>query len=194
MVVSHRLISIAVAVVFVFYVAAQLLTTRQLMPSTKIPSFHRIGTSEDPRENQPNDSDGDVVRDGLRREVLAAADDLRENPCNDYMRDRYIAATTRYARAWLSIATCFPHCNPNEGKEGDQLERAAKAFKTPFDDRVISAMARVHQTDTIRQGDFKPDVVLWVAMRSRDIAINPAATPANRASARASREPLTCRP
>lgn len=197
--VSYRFISILVAMVFVSFVTAQWLATaqwlipRQLMPNAKMPSFHRIGTSDDPRLNQPNDSDDDEVRDGLRRDVLTAADDLRESPCNDYMRDRYIAAATKYARAWLSIATCFPHCNPN-GKEGDQLDRAAKAFKTPFDDRVTSAMARVHQTDTIRDGDFAPDVALWVAMRSRDIAINPTASAANRTSARASRESLTCRP
>lgn len=193
MAVGQRLIAIALALMFVSYAATQWLAIRQLTPSAKMPSYHRIGTSDDPRLNQPNYSEGDEIRNALRRDVLTAANDLRESPCNDYMRDRYIAAATKYARAWLSIAACFPHCNAN-GKEGDQLDRAAKAFKTPFDDEVTSAMARVHQTDTIREGDFTPDVALWIAMRSRDIAINPAASPANRAAARASREPLACRP
>jgi len=192
---SYRFLAIAVAMLFVSYATVQWLTTpRQLMPDARVPSFHRIGTSDDPRQNQPNDSDGDEVRDGLRRDVLAAADDLRESPCNDYMRDRYIAAATKYARAWLSIAPCFPHCNPARKVEDAQLDRAKKAFDTPFDDRVSEAMARAHQTDTIREGDFAPDVVRWVAMRSRDILINPVANPAARESERERREPLSCRP
>lgn len=192
--VSYRFIAIAVAVLFVSYATVQwLLTPRQVMPDARIPSFHRIGTSDDPRQNQPNDSDGDEVRDSLRRGVLTTADDLRESPCNDYMRDRYIAAATKYAQAWLSIAPCFPHCNANK-KEEDQLDRAAKAFKTPFDDRVTSSMVRVHETDTIRSGDFAPDVERWVAERSRDILINPVANPVARKSEREHRAPLTCRP
>ena len=191
--VSYRFIAIAVAVLFVSYATVQwLLTPRQVMPDARIPSFHRIGTSDDPRQNQPNDSDGDEVRDSLRRGVLTTADDLRESPCNDYMRDRYIAAATKYARAWLSIAPCFPHCTSN--KESAQLDLAAKAFKTPLDDRVTEAMVSAHETDTIRAGDFAPDVEQWVAQRSRDILINPVANPVARKSEREHRAPLTCRP
>lgn len=192
---SYRFMGIVVALMFASYATVQwLVTPRQLMPDARMPSFHRIGTSDDPRQNQPNDSDSDEVRDGLRRAVQAAADDLRESPCNDYMRDRYIAAATKYARAWLSIATCFPDCNPNKKVEDAQLHRAKKAFDTPFDDRVSEAMDRVHQTDTIREGDFAPDVVLWVAMRSHDRLINPMATAATRKSEREHRVPLSCRP
>jgi hypothetical protein len=192
---SYRFMAIAFVLMFASYATVQWLTTpRQLMPDPRVPSFHRIGTSDDPRQNQPNDSDGDEVRDGLRRAVLATADDLRESPCNDYMRDRYIAAATKYARAWLSIAPCFPHCNPNKKVEEAQLDRAKKAFDTPFDDRVNEAMYRAHRTDTIREGDFAPDVVLWVAMRSHDRLINPMATTETRKSERELREPLSCRP
>jgi hypothetical protein len=194
-VVSYRFIAIAVALLFVSYATVQsLLAPRQLMPDARMPSFHRIGTSDDPRQNQPNESDGDEVRDSLRRDVLVTANDLRESPCNDYLRDRYIAAATSYARGWLSIAPCFGHCNPNNKEEAAQLERAAKAFKTPFDDRVSDAMVRAHVTDTIREGDFAPDVVRWVASRSRDVAINPMAAPPARKSERERRVPLSCRP
>jgi hypothetical protein len=193
MAVSYRFISIAIALMLVSYVSVRMLSVGQLMPSAKIPSFHRVGSSDDPRQNQAIDSDSDEVRDSLRRDVLTTAEDLRQSPCNDYMRDRYIAAATKYARAWLSIAPCFPRCGGNRTEE-DQLNRAARAFKTPFDDRVTEAMAAAHKTDTIREGDFTPDVVLWVAMRSRDIAMNPAADPAARKGVRESRAPLTCRP
>jgi hypothetical protein len=178
---------------FASYATVQwLVTPRQLMPDARVPSFHRIGTSDDPRENHdPNGSDGDEVRDSLRRGVLATANDLRESPCNDYMRNRYIAAATKYARAWLSIAPCFGHCTSN--KESAQLDLAAKAFKTPLDDRVTEAMVRVHQTDTIREGDFAPDVELWVAERSRDILVNPVANPVARKSEREHRARLSCR-
>lgn len=191
--VSYRFIAIAVALLFVSYATVQwLLTPRQLMPDARIPTFHRIGNSDDPRLNQPNESEGDEVRDSLRRDVLKTADDLRENPCNDGLRDRYIAAATKYARAWLSIASCFPRCMSN--KEQEQLDRAASAFKTPLDDRATAAMARVHETDTIRDGDFTPDVVLWVATRSRDAVLNARADAAIRQSEKASRAPLSCRP
>jgi hypothetical protein len=191
---SYRFMAIAVALMFASYATVQwLVTPRQLMPDARVPSFHRIGTSDDPRENHdPNGSDGDEVRDGLRRSVLATANDLSESPCNDYMRDRYIAAATKYARAWLSIAPCFPHCTSN--KESAQLDLAAKAFKTPLDDRVTEAMVSAHETDTIRAGDFAPDVERWVAQRSRDILINPVANPVARKSEREHRAPLTCRP
>jgi hypothetical protein len=191
---SYRFMAVAIALMFASYATVQwLMIPRQLMPNAKLPVFHRIGTSDDPRENyDPNASDNDEVRDSLRKAVLATANDLRENPCNDYMRDQYIAAATKYARAWLSIAPCFGHCTSN--KESAQLDLAKKAFDTPLDDSVTEAMVRVHETDTIRQGDFAPDVERWVAGRSRDILLNPAANPAARKSARERRVQLSCRP
>ena len=192
---SYRFMAIAVALIFVSYATVHWLTTpRQLMPNAKLPSFHRVGTSDDPGQNlgDPNKSDGDEVRDGLRRDVIATANDLRESPCNDYMRDQYIAAATKYARAWLSIAPCGGNCRSN--KDYAQLDLAAKAFKTPLDERVHEAMARVHQTDTIRQGDFAPDVVPMVAMMSRDALLNSRADPAFQKGVRESRAPLSCRP
>lgn len=190
---NYRFLFLAIAAMTISYAAVHWLTIRQVMPNAKMPSFHSVGASDDPRQNQPNDSEGDEVRDSLRRNLLKAADDLRENPCNDYFRDQYIAAATKYARAWLSIATCFPDCG-RTGKGEQQLDRAKKAFATPLDDRVASAMNRAHDTDTIRAGDFSSDVELWVAAWSHDTALNPRASQADRNRVRASRQPLTCRP
>ena len=195
-VVSYRFIAIAVAMLFASYATVQwLLTPRQLMPDARVPSFHRIGTSDDPLQNQvdPNKSDGDEVRDSLRRAVLATAKDLRKSPCNDYLRDQYIAAATKYVRARLSIAPCAAtKCTSN--KDWAQVELAGKAFNTPFDDTVREAMVSVHETDTIREGDFAPGVVLLVAMMARDRLISPVADPAVRKLERESRAPLSCRP
>src|SRR5215475_11025106 len=131
---SYRFIAVTVALMFASYATLHwLFTVRQLMPSPNIPSFHRIGTSDDPRYNQQDahESEGDDVRDGLRRVVQNTANNLLKSPCNDYLRDEYIAAATKYARAWLSISSCLTTCN--RSKERAQLELAQKAFNTPFD-------------------------------------------------------------
>jgi len=191
---SYRFIAIAVAMLFVSYATVQwLVTPRQMMPNAKLPAFHRVGTSDDPRQNQPdpNESDGDEVRDGLRRVTLASANNLLTSPCNDYLRDQYIAAASKYARAWLSIALCGDRCSSRA--EIAQMDLAKKAFKTPLDDTVRDVMRRVHQTDTIREGDFSPDVVRLVARMSHDFLISPAADPEVRKRERESRVTLSCR-
>ena len=50
------------------------------------------------------------------------------------------------------------------------MELAIKAFSTPFDKTVRELMRQVHNTDTIREGDFGRDVVVKVAGMASDWA------------------------
>lgn len=192
--ISYRFIAVTVALVFASYATLHwLLAVRPLMPNPNIPSFHRVGTSDDPRYNQQDayESEGDDVRDSLRRVVQNTAGNLLRSPCNGYLRDEYIAAATNYARAWLSISSCQTTCN--RSKERAQLELAQKAFNTPFDKTVRDLMRQVHDTDTIREGDFAPDVVEMVARMSGDYLISRTADPAVRKNLKEFRTPLACR-
>jgi hypothetical protein len=170
-----------------------LFRVRQLMPNPNLPTFHRVGTSDDPRDNKEDayESDHDVVRDRLRQAVQSTADNLLASPCNAYLRDQYIAAATNYARAWLSIAPCLQKCG---SKERAQMELAIKAFNTPFDKTVRELMRQVHNTDTIREGDFGRDVVVKVAGMASDWALDPMADPAARKTMKENRQQLSCRP
>lgn len=192
--ISLRFTAVAVTLLFLSFAAVQwLFSVRQVMPNAKIPTFHRVGTSDDPRYNQEDAfaSDTDEVRDGLRRVLQNTGNNLLANPCNGYLRDQYIAAATKYARAWLSISPCLQRCN---SKELARLELAQKAFGTPFDKTVRELMRRIHDTDTIRPDDFGKDVVVTVAQMAGDAVINPLADPGARQSVREFRSPLTCRP
>jgi hypothetical protein len=192
--ISYRSIAITIAVLFVSYAAVQeLFRVRQVMPNPNLPTFHRVGTSDDPRYNKEDayESDRDGVRDGLRRDVENTANNLLASPCNAYLRDQYIAAATKYARAWLSIAPCLEKCG---SKERAQMELAIKAFNTPFDKTVRDLMRQVHNTDTIREGDFGQDVVVKVAGMASDWVLNPKADPAARKTMKENREQLSCRP
>jgi hypothetical protein len=185
--------AVAIALLLSCYATMQwLFSVRQVMPNPNLPSFHRVGTSDDPRFNleDAHESDSDEVRDGLRHAVLNTGNDLLGNPCNAYLRDQYIVAATKYARAWLSISPCLDRCS---SKELAQMELARKAFNTPLDQTARDLMRRVHDTDTIRDGDFGQDVVVKVAQMSGDWAISPKADPAVRQSVKESRTPLSCR-
>jgi hypothetical protein len=193
-VISYRFTVLAVALLFLSFATMQwLFTVRQVMPNAKLPTFHRIGTSDDPRYNQEDafESDSDEVRDGLRRVLLNTGNNLLASPCNGYLRDQYIAAATKYAHAWLSIAPCEQRC---DSKGWARLELAQKAFGTPFDKTVRDLMRRIHETDTIREGDFRQEVVVTVARMASDAVINPSADPAARQTFKEFRRPLTCRP
>ena len=192
--IGYRSVAIIIAVLFIAFAAVQeLFRVRQLMPNPNLPTFHRVGTSDDPRDNKEDayESDHDVVRDRLRQGVQSTADNLLASPCNAYLRDQYIAAATNYARAWLSIAPCLQKCG---AKERAQMELAIKAFNTPFDKTVRDLMRQVHNTDTIREGDFGQDVVVKVAGMASDWGLDPMADPAARKSMKENRQQLSCRP
>jgi hypothetical protein len=159
-----------------------------LKASAEIPTFHRV--QDDLRRGV--DVDIDVVRNGLRGAVLAAADDLKSDPCNPALKARYIEAASKYARAWLSIAACAGTrtCGPADGA---RLNRAQKAFGSALDHRVREAMKKVHETDIFVKGDFAKDVVVLVAEMAGDGVINPYASPRGKEISREFRTPVNCK-
>jgi hypothetical protein len=74
------------------------------------------------------------------------------------------------------------------------LARVHKAFNTPFDQTVRGLMREVHQTNTIREGDFAQDVIAVVAGMAGDAVLNPKADPPIRQREKENRAQLTCRP
>jgi hypothetical protein len=157
-------------------------------PSAEIPTFHRV--EYDPRRGVDPGNAGEP--DGLRDPVLAAAEDLRNDPCNPTLKARYIEAASKYARAWLSIAPCVgTHtCGPSDGPRMDQ---AKKTFGSALDHRVRDAMKRLHQTDIFVESDFSRDVVVLVSEMAGDGVINPYASPAGKEFSKKLRTPARCR-
>lgn len=189
---SYRFAAVAIAALILSYWSVQwLVGVRQeapstnaalmpsgavpLKPSAKVPVFRQVDPAE--YNSDPLKGDNDEVRDGLRRAVHDTAKDLIKTPCNDDLKKQYIAAATNYASAQLSIAPCMARNTCNEKTEA-QLDLLAKTFKTRFDDTIRDRMYEVHRTGTIREGDFGKDVVGYVAILARDLAINPL-TPAD---------------
>lgn len=190
---TYRFAAVAIAALFFSYASMQwLLGVRQVMPGARIPTFHQIDPVE--YEKSKFKGDSDAVRDGLRREVYDTGKEFMKNQCNAYYKDLYVAAATKYARAHLSIAPCLQGFTCNSKKEYAQLELVDKAFKTPFDDTVIDMMREVHGSGAIREGDFGQDVVVWVAMTTKDIAINPISPPAVRSEWIENRRQPVCHP
>jgi hypothetical protein len=190
---TYRFTAVASALFFLSYAILHwMFGVGQSMPSARMPSFHQVATSDDPRENRedPTNSDSDEVRDGLRRGVQSTANNLISDPCNGTLRDQYIVAATKYAHAWLSIAPCYRNCS---SQDWTKLELAQKAFNTPFDKTVRDLMRRVHNTGTIREGDFAPGVAGMVARMSGDPLINPDAELAVREITMKGRSRLACR-
>jgi hypothetical protein len=159
-----------------------------LKPSAEIPTFHRV--QDDLRRGV--DVNSDAVRDGLRNAVLAAADDLKRDPCNPLRKARYIETASKYARAWLSIVPCVGTrtCGPSDGP---RLDRAQEAFGSALDHHVREAMKKVHETDIFVEGDFPRDVVVLVAEMAGDGVINPYASARGKEISREFRTPASCR-
>ncbi len=190
---TYRFMAVACVLFLVSYATLHwMFSAGQMMPNVNMPSYHRVGTSDDPRENREDSykSDSDEVRDELRRAVQSAANNLTNDPCNGTLRDQYIVAATKYAHAWLSIAPCYRNCS---SQDWTKLELAQKAFNTPFDKTVRDLMRRVHNTGTIREGDFAPGVAGMVARMSGDPLINPDAELAVREITMKGRSRLACR-
>jgi hypothetical protein len=137
-------------------------------------------------------SDNDAVRDSLRRAALEAADQLSKDPCDEAVKARYIAAATKYARAWLSIAPCVG-TRTCGSSDGPRLDRAQQAFGSPLDHRVREAMQKAHRTGALAQSDFPKDAVILVAEMAADPMINPLAAPKMREFAKDIRSPVSCR-
>jgi hypothetical protein len=158
-------------------------------PRADAPTFQRV-SQEDMKRSF--DGDGDAVRDGLRNAVLAAANNLKNDPCNPTLKARYIEAATQYARAWLSIDPCMA-THTCGSADRPRLDRAQKAFGTALDHRVREVMQSLHNTDIFVAGDFPKDVVVLVADMAGDSIIDPYASPEGKEFSRKFRIPANCR-
>ena len=158
-----------------------------LKASAEIPTFHRVADGS----GQSVASDNDPERDRLRNATLAAANDLRSDPCNAALKARYIEAASQYARARLRIVPCVgTHtCGPADGPRFDQ---AKKAFGTDLDHRVQEAMNRVHMNEAFVTGDFPKDAVVMVAALAGDGEISPYASPEFKEFSSKLRSPADC--
>jgi hypothetical protein len=136
--------------------------------------------------------DNDIVRDGLRRTTLEAADQLSKDPCDTTAKARYIAAATEYAQAWLSIAPCV-ETQTCEWGDGPRLDRARRIFGSPLDHRVREAMQKAHRTGAVSRGDFPKGAVTMVAEMAADPVINPLAARKMRELSQDTRSPPSCR-
>lgn len=195
---SYRFMATVVAAMFLSYAGVQWYLAQRppvlvspSSPNPRIPTFRQVDPDEYKRTVFQGDNDD--VREGLRRAVYDTAKSLIRTPCDDELRNQYIAAATKYARAQLSIAPCLARQTCNERNEA-QLDLLQKAFKTRFDETVRDLMYDVHRTGTILDGDFGEDVVVVVATMTKDIAINPIADPAIRREWMENRRELSCRP
>jgi hypothetical protein len=136
--------------------------------------------------------DDDAVRDALRQGVLDAAVALKDAPCDDVAKARYIEAAAKYARSWLSIAPCVGSSTCRQS-DSARVELAKKAFGSPLDRSAREAMRRAHATGAIAKGDFPDDVARLVAVLAHDGTINPDASPEFKAVAEALwNGPLVC--
>jgi multidrug efflux pump subunit AcrA (membrane-fusion protein) len=191
-----RFIGILAVLAAVFLGARWQLAPRALKPDTRLPTFHQVDV-QDPRfklETTSFASDNDAVRDALRQAVLDAAVALKDAPCDQAVKARYIAAATKYARAWISIVPCIGTriCRQSDNA---RIELAQKAFGSPFDRRVREAMQRAHATGAIVKGDFPDDAARLVATLAGDGMINPDVPPKFKEVAEAlGNGPLVCRP
>jgi hypothetical protein len=73
-----------------------------------------------------------------------------------------------------------------------RIERAQRAFGSPFDQRVKEAMRNAHDTNAIFVGDFAKDLAPIVAMLASDPVINPSAAPQIKEAFANTRSPLNC--
>jgi multidrug efflux pump subunit AcrA (membrane-fusion protein) len=165
--------------VIVFLAARWLPVWRPLKPDARVPTFHQVDVN-DPRfqlEQTSFANDNDDVRNTLREAVLDEASALQEAPCDDAVKAHYIAAATRYARAWISVAPCVGTRTCRQS-DSARLDLAQKAFGSPFDRRVREAMTRAHQTGAVARGDFPDDAARLVTQLAGDGLINPDASPA----------------
>jgi hypothetical protein len=159
----------------VFLGMSWLLTVRPLQPDARLPSFQQVD-KDSPRfqVEQTSISDDDPTRDRLRQEVLDDARALKDDPCNDILKTRYIKAANAYAHAWISIAPCLGTRTCGSA-DSSRIDRAAHAFGSPLDHRVREAMQRVHAKAVFKLGDFPNDTAPLVADLAADGSINPLA-------------------
>jgi hypothetical protein len=173
-----RTIAAALALSVAVFLTARWLLEPPLQPlKPPLPTFHRVDVNDPQFKLQSSFvSDNDPERDALRRAVLDAADALKDDPCDDSLKARYIVAAVNCARAWLKMSPCVGTRTCGQSDLA-RLELTQKAFGTPADHRVREAMSRVHMSGAIFKGDFPADAAVVLANLAPGPGINPNASP-----------------
>ncbi len=129
-----------------------------LEPDPRIETFDQMRANFDSRKSQIErtsfESDGDPVRDGLRRPLLEAAKQLANSPCNNGLKRRYLEAASAYVKAFQAASGCTSgrDCNVSGGR----FAQARAAFGSPLDKRLSEAMADAEHAAFVTANDF-PD-------------------------------------
>lgn len=132
--------------------------TVALKPDARIPTFHQVTRDvvlEDRVNSMTAQSDGDKSRDKLRLELWQAAIGYKLSPCDATMKKNLVAALSNYTSAWADIAGC--HFNRCTG-DGDRIDAARVAFKTPADIRVHQALREALEQGGVTQNDFPKSI------------------------------------
>ncbi len=111
------------------------------------PSFHQFGDG----------ADTDTERNALRYAAWNSARELRQEPCSQAAKQRYIEAATAYIRARNALAPCLATKTCGLADQW-KLAALARIFRTKLDDRVSEAMADAHVHTLFRLQDFPADV------------------------------------
>jgi hypothetical protein len=140
-------------------------TVTDLKPDARLPTFHAYDPRTDRKgwvESKTSQGDNDPDRDKLRQAVIAAATAYRLSPCNEALRQEFLAAAGAYARAFqLSMGCERSHwCVIDDARR----EQAVQAFGSPYDKRVKEAIAAVHGMGTIVRTDYVDGYGSIVAM------------------------------
>jgi hypothetical protein len=93
--------------------------------------------------SQTVQGDDDAERNKLRAAVIEAATAFTVSPCNDPLKQQYLAAAAAYARAFVTLGGCpnYPSCVPDHAL----MERANQIFRSPADARAKRAIDAVHK-------------------------------------------------
>ena len=137
--------------------ALPVLLAAMVKPVSRLPTFEwrsERGVRRDWEDSQTSQSDGNVVRDNLRRELLQASTGYELSPCDDTIRANLIEALTNYARAWYELTNCRPGGSDCPDSGDDRSNAAAAAFKTPADIRVHDALRKALEQGGISREDF----------------------------------------
>lgn len=148
-----------------------------LKPDARLPTFRPYDPRTDRKgwvESKTSQGDNDPDRDKLRQAVIAAATAYRLSPCNEALRQEFLAAAGAYARAFqLALGCQRSHwCVIDDARR----EQAVQAFGSPYDKRVKEAIAAVHGMGTIVRTDYADgygSIVAMMAGRGFDIPDQP---------------------
>jgi hypothetical protein len=128
-----------------------------LKPDASIPTFNQAvkeGQRRDWVNSKTNQSDGNVARDNVRQELLAASTAYSLSPCDETMRKNFIAALSNYTQAWYDLAFCKPGAGECPRNADQRLEAANASFKTPADANVQKALREALGQGGISMDDF----------------------------------------